>query len=357
MTLPGTPGPNHDGGIITFGPDKMLYGVIGDLNRSSQLSNNSGNPAEDHAMIFRVDANGTPPADNPFYPMGGVMQKVFAYGIRNSFGLEFDPLSGVLWQTENGPDSYDEINRFTAGSNSGWTLIMGPDSRDPQGVNDLWMTAGAHYTDPQFSWLATIAPTAIHFLTSGTLGDSYRNDAFVGDSNNGAIYRFDLTPARDALVMPTMSVQDRVADTSGERNLFLVGTGFMAVTDLDTGPDGALYAVSLSGGRIYRIAKLDTTDPLETESAGPLRLRALPNPFFGSTRLVLSGVGREKVRSVHIYSPAGRLVRVLPPPEGSIVEWDGRDAQSRPVSAGVYYVQFEARNGDRQAGQQLVLVR
>ena len=92
--------------------------------------------------------------------------------------------------TENGPSSYDEVNRVDAGLNSGWKLIMGPDERDPQGAGDLWNMpgAGSTYSDPEFSWLTTIAPTAIVFPVGSSLGPIYDDVALVGDANLVAIY-------------------------------------------------------------------------------------------------------------------------------------------------------------------------
>ncbi|MGH7928953.1 MAG: PQQ-dependent sugar dehydrogenase, partial [Candidatus Binatia bacterium] len=191
LDLPVTPGPNHDGGIITFGPDGKLYVVIGDLNRDGQLQNFSEGPApDDTGVILRINDDGTIPSDNPFFALGDTLAKYYAYGVRNSFGMAFDPVTGELWDTENGPNSYDEINLVLPGFNSGWQQIMGPDSRDPQGVGDLVLLAGAHYADPKFSWLNPVGPTAIAFLDSARLGAQYRNDAFVGNINNGNLYRF-----------------------------------------------------------------------------------------------------------------------------------------------------------------------
>ena len=87
-------------------------------------------------MIFRINDDGTAPSDNPFASQPN-LAKYYAYGIRNGFGLAFDPLSGELWDTENGPNAYDEINLVRPGFNSGWERIMGPVSRDPQGTSDL----------------------------------------------------------------------------------------------------------------------------------------------------------------------------------------------------------------------------
>ncbi|MDZ4342440.1 MAG: PQQ-dependent sugar dehydrogenase [Candidatus Binatia bacterium] len=120
IDLPATPGgPNHDGGIILFGPDGKLYIVIGDLNRNGQLQNNSSGAAPDNTgVILRLNDNGAAAAGNPFSGSAG-FEKYFAYGIRNSFGMAFDPMTDKLWITHNGPNSFDEIDLVDAGFNSG----------------------------------------------------------------------------------------------------------------------------------------------------------------------------------------------------------------------------------------------
>jgi hypothetical protein len=190
--------------------------------------------------------------------------------VRNSFGLAIDPVTGDLWDTENGPDSYDEVNRIPAGTNSGWNRIMGPDGRDPQGVADLFaMPGGASvYSDPEFSWLQTIAPTAIVFPAGSALGAAYDDVALVGDVNLGQIYRFPLNGSRDAFDAAALPVnlQDLVADSATERNQLRLGQGFGGVTDLKIGPDGALYVVGIGIGTIYRIAP---SGPTTTSSTVP----------------------------------------------------------------------------------------
>jgi glucose/arabinose dehydrogenase len=84
--LPATPGPNHDGGEITFGPDGKLYVVIGDLNRHGQLQNSSTGPGPDNTgVIFRINDDGSTPSDNPFASQP-ILPKYYAYGIRKRFG-------------------------------------------------------------------------------------------------------------------------------------------------------------------------------------------------------------------------------------------------------------------------------
>jgi glucose/arabinose dehydrogenase len=261
--LPVTPGPNHDGGVVTFGPDGALYLVIGELNRNGRLQNfPSGPPPDDTGVIFRVDTLGQGLADNPFYNdvlPSDPMNRYYAYGIRNSFGLAFDPVSGDLWDTENGPSVYDEVNRVTPGFNSGWEQIMGPDARDQQGIGDLWHAPGSQYSDPEFSWSDTVAPTGLAFAESPIFACAYLNDLFVGDNNCGQIYRFRPNAARDGLSFTSPALQDLVADNgtsqcSAEMNEIIFGGGFGVITDIENGPDGSLYVVSLSHGAIYRIA-------------------------------------------------------------------------------------------------------
>jgi glucose/arabinose dehydrogenase len=263
LDLPATPGPNHDGGVITFGPDGKLYVIIGDLNRNGRLQNFPGGPApNDTSVILRLDDDGSVPPDNPFFSLGAPVDKYYAYGIRNSFGMAFDSLTGKLWDTENGPDEYDEINLVEPGFNSGWEKIMGPDRRDPQSVASLFSLAGSHYADPKFSWRNPVGVTAIVFFDSDQLGPKYENDAFVGDVNNGILYHFQPNSVRDGFTFTNRALLDHVNDGNGQSNELVLGTGFNGITDLKVGPDGLLYVVSIGAGKIYRISLADTPPAL-----------------------------------------------------------------------------------------------
>jgi aldose sugar dehydrogenase len=112
---------------LVIGPDNYLYAVIGDLNHRGKLQNIiDGSDPDDTSVIFRVRPDdGSAAMDNPFINDPNVeMHKYYAYGIRNSFRIAFDPMTGNLWQTENGPGAYDEI--IKPGFNSGWIKLMGP---------------------------------------------------------------------------------------------------------------------------------------------------------------------------------------------------------------------------------------
>jgi aldose sugar dehydrogenase len=254
VDLPAIPGPNHDGGKLMIGPDNFLYGIIGDLNHDGKLQNYPDGPdPDDTSIIFRVNPNdGTPAPDNPLSTdPNNPLNKYYAYGIRNSFGLTFDPVTGNVWDTENGPASNDEINLVKPGFNSGWQTIMGPISASGNTENELVRFPGSLYADPLLTWLDPVAVTDIEFLESSSLGESYSNNIFVGDYNNGNLYYFRVNPDRSALVLD--NIPDLVVDNEGEQSSIIFGNGFGPVTDLETGPDGYLYVLSHDTGIIYRI--------------------------------------------------------------------------------------------------------
>lgn len=324
---------NHNGGIIRFGPDGKLYVIIGDNGRRGWMQNlrngpfgagtpddQFGGPVPDNAhltgVVLRLNPDGSAPSDNPFFhqarqvadsirgqvgdavadQVAANLQKVYAYGDRNSFGLAFDPLSGNLWDEENGDDSFDEINRIEPGADNGWVQVMGPIDRVAQfkaietstnffGLQQVrWSPAniadtpsearrrlvnlpGSHYHDPEFSWKYAVAPAGIGFLNSRALGDQYNGDLFVGAArtflDGGYLFKFDLTHSRkDVDVSADPRLKDKVADNPTkfdvtESESLLFGTGFGVGTDIETGPNGDLYVVSLSDGKVYEIYKKD----------------------------------------------------------------------------------------------------
>ncbi|HEU4447904.1 MAG TPA: PQQ-dependent sugar dehydrogenase [Nitrososphaeraceae archaeon] len=266
LDLPAEPGPNHDGGKIIIGPDGYLYAVLGDLNHDGQLQNfPDGPPPDDTGSIFRINpADGSAPTDNPFIGSGtDALSKNYAYGVRNSFGMDFDPLTGNLWDTENGPASYDEINLVRPGFNSGWQTVMGPISISGDTEDDLVNFPGSYYADPLFSWTEPVAPTDIEFFNSSNLGERYTNNIFVGDIVRGNLYFFEVNENRDGITLDTTQQQaglsDLVVDSEDELSAITFGTGFGGITDIETGPDGNLYVLSFDDGIIYEISSSTTT--------------------------------------------------------------------------------------------------
>lgn len=252
LDLPAIPGPNHNGGKITLGKDNNLYVIIGDLNHRTKLQNfeNGGDP-DFTGSIYRIDPHsGSAPGDNPFVESDVPnIDKTFAYGIRNSFGLTVDPITGNIWDTENGPSFSDEINLVEPGFNSGWRSIMGPASSADEIKALVFLSPNSNYSDPEISWLEPTAVTDIEFINSTSLGPDYTNNILVGDNNNGNLYFFKLNDQRNGL-----EIQDAVIDSEEELNNYILGTGFGSITDIQTGPDGDIYVVSLENGSIYKIS-------------------------------------------------------------------------------------------------------
>jgi len=262
LDLPALPGPNHDGGKLVIGPDHYLYAVIGDLNHRGKLQNtNDGPDPDDTSVILRVNPNdGSAVKDNPFIKDANIaMHKYYAYGIRNSFGITFDPITGNLWQTENGPDVYDEINVVKPGFNSGWTHVMGPLSRNTGFmIGQLVNFPHSHYADPVFSWKNPVAVTDIEFMKSSVLGDKYKNNIFVGDYNNGNLYYFEVNSTRTGINLDInqekIGLSSLVVDNANQQSAVTFGTGFGGISDIKIGPtDGFLYVLSINDGIIYKV--------------------------------------------------------------------------------------------------------
>ena len=254
LDLPGTPGPRHNGGAIIVGPDNNIYVPIGDVDgHTTEAQNILGIPPDGSGGILRISPNGSS-VQNILGEVGPA-KKYYAYGIRNSFGLDFDPISGKLWDTENGAGTNDEINLVEPGFNSGWLKVQGkapPHFDSSQLVN---FGGKGKYRDPEFSWIDTAGPTKIKFLNSDKLGKEYENDMFVSDVHHGRIYHFKLNETRDGLVL-SGKLADKIADFDDQTKDLIFGSNFGGISDMTIGYDGFLYVVSFGRGTVYRIVPI-----------------------------------------------------------------------------------------------------
>ena len=281
LDLPAGPYPYHNGGRIVIGPDHNVYLAIGDLGNFTEAQNMKHRADIDgRGGILRVMQDGKPVGKGILggnYPVN----LYYAYGVRNSFGMDFDPVTNQLWDTENGDHYGDEINLVYPGFNSGYRKMQGvwkayqsepgPVLSNPiEGLVDFG--GKGKYSMPEFTWNATIGVTALSFFNSSKLGKLYENDLFVGDFNNGNIYRFELNKDRSALDLQNQ-LSDKIADTNKEIAEVTFGTGFGGITDMQVGPDGYLYVLSIHEGGTDCYAQIsnnttNTTDPCVKYDSG-----------------------------------------------------------------------------------------
>jgi glucose/arabinose dehydrogenase len=273
LDLPALPGPRYNGGPVVIGPDNNVYVIIGDVGGHTTMVQNfeNGSEADGTSGILRIGKNGEVP--EPIIGTGAFGKYYFAYGMRSSYGMDFDPMTGVLWDTENGAPFVDEINLVDTGFNSGWKIVQGMVPPDYSLTGLVMFNSESHYSNPEFTWTEPVDPTALEFLASSAFGEEYENDMFVGDISNGTIYRFELNENRSAFVLEG-ALDDTVANTPEEAEDAIFGTGFGSISDIKTGPDGYLYILSSVDGTLFRVVPAADTLSPDAESIADLTVRA-----------------------------------------------------------------------------------
>jgi glucose/arabinose dehydrogenase len=271
LDLPTIPGPSHNGGVLKIGPDnKSVYLVIGNLNYVQNLTfitkaqnNKDGPPPDGRGGVLRITFDGGVVEDKGLLGDEDPLNKYYAYGIRNSFGIGFDAVTGNLWETENGRSTDDEINLVLPGFNSGWREVIGFSNETDEFNEENLETFGGKgtYRDPEFIWRDTIAPTSVLFIHTDNLGPKYKDNLFVGSVKNGTIFNFPLDETRMHLVL-TGPLADKTADNNQETGSVTFGRNFGVITDLQIGPDGNLYVLSnyKHDGTIFKISAKTNTN-------------------------------------------------------------------------------------------------
>ena len=207
----------HNGGDIAFALDGSLLLSVGEAHESARAQD----PNDIGGKVLRIEADGTLAPDNPFGPDN----PVYSIGHRNSFGLCVDPATGDLWETENGPESDDEVNRVVAGGNYGWPDQLGPGGEPP-------------LLDPVVDYPSAIVPTGCAV---------WQGDLYIGSYATGMLHRIRL-PAE-----PGRAVDEVVARFD------------RGITDVAAGPDGILYVATSDS--IWRIAgRADRMTPIPVPS-------------------------------------------------------------------------------------------
>src|SRR5215216_19445 len=282
LSVPSFPDPAHIGGIIDIGPDNNLYFTVGNFENTI--------PDEPYKTKTQNFEDGKPVGTEGIIGNEYPLNLYYAYGVKNSFGIDFDPVTGKLWLTENGPKYGDEINLAEPGFNSGSDKIFGiwkvndegkklkignkeqgKGEQEEGGGGEFVTVAGdnpedlvyfngkGHYRPPEFTWDKSVAPTALLFLNSDKLGSAYKNDMFIGSVDSGRLFHFDLNENRTGLLLKGI-LEDKIATDSTEYGDILFAEGFSIITDVKEGPDGYLYIVlglkqskTEKPGTVYRI--------------------------------------------------------------------------------------------------------
>ncbi|MBV7393308.1 PQQ-dependent sugar dehydrogenase [Mameliella sp. DP3N28-2] len=221
----GTGGGFHFGSRLVEGPDGTLFVTIGDRGdgpKAQDLSMHNGS-------VLRITRDGAPAPGNPFLDTDGALPEIWSYGHRNPQGAAMDG-SGQLWVAEHGARGGDEVNRIDPGVNYGWPVISYGVNYDGSNIGEGSQKDGmaqpVHYWDP------SIAPSGMTFY-DGSVSD-WAGNGFVGSLKFDYIARM----AGD----PLTEVEQLKSDET------------LRVRDLDQGPDGMLWFLSVGNGALYRIA-------------------------------------------------------------------------------------------------------
>jgi glucose/arabinose dehydrogenase len=207
---------------IVFGRDGKLYIAT------------SGGDAQDHdttaGKVLRLNDDGSVPKDNPFVGQQGWNPAIYTLGHRSSLGLAVHPVTGELWQSENGPNGGDELNIIKAGKNYGWPLVSY--GRSYPGPWQAKLPTHENYEPPVVYWTPAIAVSGFAFYTGDKL-PKWKGDLFVGSLRTGEI--------------PGTGHVDRVLFNEKMEELrreSLLTDLHQRVRDVKQGPDGLIYVLT-----------------------------------------------------------------------------------------------------------------
>ena len=320
---------NHNGGKISFGPDGYLYIGFGDGGSGNDPGNRAQNRSELLGKILRINVDSAAqglnyaiPTTNPFYGNGqGYREEIFAYGIRNPWKFNFDPVTGALWLGDVGQDAREEVDIVTSGGNYGWRLMEGnlctpivnPSCLDTAGlIRPVWDYPNAG---------ADISITG-GYVYRGTAIPSLYGKYIFADYGSGKTWALTYNPPAPASVIlmsdETNSISSFAVDTSQNIYYCAYGTGRLYIL---TGPPSSVpgddgVASSFSLGQNY------------------------PNPFNPNTTIQYSIPYTARV-SLTILDVLGREVATV---------FDGIQAagshshqfDARDLSSGVYVYRLTA---------------
>lgn len=223
-------GRHHWGSRLVFGGDGSLYVTLGDRfqyrDQAQTVDNHFG-------KVVRINPDGSVPDDNPFVGRADALPDIWSYGHRNIQGATLHPVTGALWAHEHGPQGGDEVNIVKGGANYGWPEI----TYGREYVTGFRIGEGVERDDiepPVHQWTPSIAPSGMAFYT-GDAFPQWQGNLFVGALRGQSLSRLVL---KDGQVVH----EERLLTELGSR-----------IRDVRNGPDGRLYVLDDSNGRILRL--------------------------------------------------------------------------------------------------------
>lgn len=348
---------NHNGGDLDFGPDGMLYIGFGDGGSGGDPQNYAQNMTTALGKIIRIDVSGPSgwavPPDNPFATSVDTLPEIFASGLRNPWRFGFDVLNGDLWIGDVGQNAVEEVDFWPGGDlsgpNFGWRCYEGNNAYNTTGCqpasayvppvahhaqssqgwcsvvggrvyrgNTYWRLGGRYlYTDYCGGQIYSMVPngmggfTRTQLLATGIagfscLGSNSSNELFLGNNNNGRIYRIkEVCTAQPPTIM---------ADANGITSSAAIAYQWYRNSSIATGETGQVITPT-ENGFYHVIATVNTGcqlssdtvwfSPVGVEEQNAVRLQVRPVP--ADEELFVEG-GLQVGGRVELIDGAGRVV-------------------------------------------------
>jgi glucose/arabinose dehydrogenase len=357
--------PLHNGGTLRFGPDGMLYLSVGeDLSEC-----NAQNLATIAGGIYRLDVSSMPgvgtgpppkaditPIDNPFPGPNENERLTYAWGLRNPFRFDVDPSTGDLLIGDVGFVTTEEVDWIPqasgGGQNFGWPIWEG---NDPTNFGATCGEKNAH-TFPAFAFPHGPGSAAVvggAFVRTGTptsvsLPSGYDGSFFVIEYISGVIRR----------IVNVEGVWQLAAPVPGQPSADLWATGIPWITEMRTGPDGALWLCTRNASKttargIHRIT-FDQTTAAPILASSDIGWAVSPNPAAAGSPVTFAwSLPRSVAGSLTIYDVAGRRVHTVT--EGTLSEHGSADWSTGERGAGVYFYRLASNEGVLREGKVTLL--
>lgn len=246
--FPKVTGNGHYAHRLAISPDNAeggggyLYITSGERQKFTPSQNMDMNLGK----VVRLQKDGTPVEDNPFYGQGGVTNQIWTLGHRNPLGIDFDS-DGRLWVHEMGPRHGDELNLIVRSENYGYPVVSNGDHYSGKEIPDH--TEFPIYENPAAWWDPAISPAGFVIYKSDAMPD-FTGDGFIGGLSSQALIRVVFSKEKIDNVGGSTSKTDRRETIATEAERFEWGS---RIREVEEGPDGAIYVLEDNEGRLLRL--------------------------------------------------------------------------------------------------------